>query len=110
MIAGIYARKSTDEPGKDAEDRSCDKQIAAAREFARKKGWRVDEASVFRDDGVSGGEFAKRPGLQKLLAALRPRPKFRALITRNEQRLGRDYRRTVALGVTLEDADIEVWG
>ena len=110
MIAAIYARKSSDEPGRDAEDASCPTQIDRAREFAKAKGWRVDEGSVFRDDGVSGSEFSKRHGLQTLLAALKPTPRFKVLIVRNESRLGRDYRRTVALGVQFEDAGVEVWG
>jgi DNA invertase Pin-like site-specific DNA recombinase len=109
IVAAVYARKSTDEPGKDAEDASCPKQIANAREFAKQKGWRVDESLIFRDDGVSGSEFAKRHGLQKLLAVLKPKPKFQVLIVRNQSRLGRDYRRVVALGVELEDAGIETW-
>src|SRR5918995_972392 len=64
MIAAVYARKSTD-------------QSAA---YAHRKGWTVPEACVFVDDGISGAEFASRPGFVRLMAALKPRPPFQVLI------------------------------
>jgi len=108
VVTRIYARKSTDEPDKTEEDRSCAKQIEHARAFAKQKGWRVDEGLIFRDDAVSGGEFKRRPGLQDLLASIKKKPGG-ALIVRNQSRLGRDYRRVVALGVEFEDAGVEVF-
>ena len=37
------------------------------------KGWRVAEEHIYVDDGVSGAEFVKRPGLARLMSALIPR-------------------------------------
>jgi DNA invertase Pin-like site-specific DNA recombinase len=42
-VAAIYARKSNDEPGKDAEAKSVARQIERAKAYAGKKGWRVDD-------------------------------------------------------------------
>ena len=76
MIAAIYARKSSDEPGRDAEDASCPTQIDRAREFAKAKGcikpdpfaaWMQCEDGYFRlhREGVTNRE--RRPDRIRLL-------------------------------------------
>ena len=80
MIAAIYARKSTDDSDRDAEARSCERQIEHARRYAVAQGWTVDDRYVFRDDAVSGAEWKHRPGWAALLAALVPAPPFERLI------------------------------
>ena len=45
---------------------------------------------TFCDDGISGAEFEGRPGLQRLLSALKPEPRFSVLIVSELSRLGRD--------------------
>ena len=62
MIAAIYARKSTEQTGTAEEAKSVTRQIDHARAYAATKGWTVAEAHVYVDDGISGAEFAKRPG------------------------------------------------
>jgi DNA invertase Pin-like site-specific DNA recombinase len=42
------------------------------------------------DDGISGAEFANRPGFLRLMNALKPRPAFQILIMSEESRLGRE--------------------
>jgi len=42
------------------------------------------------DDGISGAEVRKRPGLTRLLNMLRPRPPFQVLVMSEESRLGRE--------------------
>jgi hypothetical protein len=42
-----------------------------ATEYARRMGWSVDPAYVFVDDGISGAEFANRPGFLRLMNAVR---------------------------------------
>lgn len=42
------------------------------------------------DDGISGEEFAARPGFLRLMNALRPRPAFQVLVMSEELRLGRE--------------------
>jgi DNA invertase Pin-like site-specific DNA recombinase len=70
MIAAIYARKSTEQIGVADDQKSVARQIEHARAYAAARGWTVDEASVFIDDGISGAEFANRPGFLRLMNAL----------------------------------------
>ena len=56
------------------------RQIEHATAYAIGKGWTVDAAHVYVDDGISGAEFVNRPGLSALLAALSPRPPFDVLV------------------------------
>jgi len=57
--------------------KSVTRQVEHARAYAAQKGWAVDEAHVYADDQISGAMFgAGRPGLARLLNALRPRPPF----------------------------------
>src|SRR5262245_55093208 len=53
-------------------------------------GWVVADEHVYVNDGISGAEFANRPGFLRLMNALRPRPPFQALIMSEESRLGRE--------------------
>jgi len=65
MFAAIYARKSTEQVVGVADDqKSVARQIEHSRAFAATKGWTVDEAHVYVDDGISGAEFANRPGIE----------------------------------------------
>jgi DNA invertase Pin-like site-specific DNA recombinase len=54
MIAAIYARKSTEQNGADADAKSVARQIENARTFAVSKGWTVADPHVYADDAVSG--------------------------------------------------------
>jgi DNA invertase Pin-like site-specific DNA recombinase len=71
MIAAIYARKSTEQNGVADEQKSVARQIDHARAYAKSKGWTVDEAHVYIDDGISGAEFAARPGFVRLMNAVK---------------------------------------
>src|SRR5262245_18204788 len=88
MIAAIYARKATSQDVAD-EQKSVARQIEHARAYAAAKGWTVDEALIFVDDGNSGAEFGRRPAFLRLMNALRPRPALQILIMSEESRLGR---------------------
>ena len=89
MIAAIYARKSTEQHVAD-EQKSVARQVDHAKQYAARKGWTVNEACIFVDDGISGAEFANRPGFVRLMNALKPRPRFQVLIMSEESRLGRE--------------------
>jgi len=93
MIAAIYARKSTEQLGAH-EQKSVTRQVDHARQYAQRKGWTVAEDHVYVDHGISGAEFefAKRPGLLRLMNALatKPRPPFQVLVMSEESRLGRE--------------------
>jgi DNA invertase Pin-like site-specific DNA recombinase len=90
MIAAIYARKSTEQNGVADEQKSVSRQVDHARQYALAKGWAVDEACVYVDDGISGAEFANRPGYLRLLNVLKPRAPFQVLVMSEESRLGRE--------------------
>ena len=110
MIAGVYARKSTEEHGKDADAKSVVRQIQRAHEYAASKGWTFAEEHVYQDDGISGAEFKHRPGLSALLAAVQTKGNaLGALIVSEQSRLGRDTIRTLATLQALSDARVEVW-
>src|SRR5215467_13701524 len=90
VVAALYARKSTEQTGVTDEQRSVTRQIEHARAWALARGWVVRDEYVFVDDGISGAEFQKRPGLTRLLNMFRPRPPFQVLVTSEESRLGRE--------------------
>jgi len=72
------------------------RQIEHAKVYAQRKGWVVADEHVYVDDGISGAEFANRPGFLRLMNALKPRPPFQVLIMSEESRLGRE---AIGLGV-----------
>ena len=67
MTAAIYARKSTEETGVADEQKSVARQIEHARHYAQRKGWNIANENVYVDDGISGAEFANRPGFLRLM-------------------------------------------
>src|SRR5262249_10003132 len=89
--------------------RSVTGQIEHARAWARARGWVVRDEYVFVDDGISGAEFQKRPGLTRLLNMLRPRPPFQVLITSEESRLGREQIQTAYVIQQILDADVRIF-
>jgi DNA invertase Pin-like site-specific DNA recombinase len=106
MIAG---RKSTDQNVSD-EEKSIAHQIEHARAYAARKGWTVDEAHGYADDGISGAEFLKRPGLTALLAGIRGRPcPVQALITMEVSRLGREQTETAVIVREMLHAGVRVF-
>ena len=89
MIAAVYVRKSTEQNGVGDEEKSVTRQVEHARAYAARKGWTVEH--VYADDGISGAELGdRRPGLARLLSALKPRPPFQVLVMSEESRLGRE--------------------
>src|ERR671914_2220332 len=109
VIAAIYARKSTDQSGVADEQKSVARQVEHAREYAACRGWAVDEACVFVDDGISGAEFANRPGFLRLMNALKPRPPFQVLVMSEESRLGREAIETAYALKQLIQAGVRVF-
>jgi DNA invertase Pin-like site-specific DNA recombinase len=89
ICAAIYARKSTEQNGADADAKSVARQIESARAFAATKGWTVADAHVYSDDAVSGAEVRRLVQRQRLLDAIHSGPPFRALVVRDASRLSR---------------------
>ncbi len=109
VIAAIYVRKSTEQSGVSDDQRSVARQIDHARQYAARKGWAVDAAHVYVDDGISGAEFTNRPGFVRLMTALKPRPAFQALVMSEESRLGREAIETAYALKQLVQAGVRVF-
>jgi site-specific DNA recombinase len=109
MNVAIYARKSTDQFGAADENKSVTRQIEHARAYAAGRGWSVLEDCVFADDGISGAEFAGRPGFVRLMNTLRPRPPFQVLVMSEESRLGREAIETAYALKQLITAGVRVF-
>jgi site-specific DNA recombinase len=111
MIAAVYARKSTSQAGRDEADKSVAHQVVVARAFATERGWTIDDAHVYVDDGISGAEFEEgRDGLRRLLEALRGRHRsFEVLLLTDKDRLGREQYETAYVLKKIDEAGVEVW-
>src|SRR5258708_35114193 len=91
--AAIYARVSVERVGIAEEARSPARQVENGKAFAATQGWTVNDAHVYIDDGISGAEFKRRPGFQRLMATL-PRPPFSVLIVSEQKSIGRESSET----------------
>jgi DNA invertase Pin-like site-specific DNA recombinase len=59
--------------------------------YAERNGWTVSDEHVYVDQAISGGEFQRRPAIQRLMAAAAQRPPpFDCVIMMEPERLGRD--------------------
>ena len=87
LKAAIYARKSTDDSDRSEDNKSVTRQVEHARRYAQARGWSVDPAHVYVDDGVSGAEFRNRPGFLRMLNSLK---EFDIIVMSELSRLGRD--------------------
>jgi DNA invertase Pin-like site-specific DNA recombinase len=88
-LAAVYARKSTEQSIAD-EEKSVTRQVELALACAKQRGFDVPAEHIYVDDAISGAEFGRRPGLVRLLNALRPRAPFAALFLADKDRLGRE--------------------
>ncbi len=109
MIAAVYARKSTDQSGVADDQKSVARQIDHARQYATRKGWTVADEYIYVDDGISGAEFANRPGFLRLMNALKPRAPFQVLVMSEESRLGREAIETAYALKQLVQAGVRVF-
>ena len=109
MIAAIYARKSTEQYGVIDDQKSVARQVEHGHAYAASKGWRVLDEAVFVDDGISGAEFANRPGFLRLMNTLKPQPAFDVLIMSEESRLGREAIETAYALKQLVQAGVRVF-
>src|SRR5438105_2212938 len=109
--AAIYARKSTEQNGMADEQKSVARQIDHARAYAATNGWQVDDAHVYVDDGISGAEFANRPGFVRLMlaVAIKPRAPFGVLVVSELSRLGREQLETGYALKQLSQAGVKVF-
>jgi site-specific DNA recombinase len=109
MNAAIYARKSTEQRGVSDDAKSVARQIEHARAFALTRGWNISDGHVYADDGISGAEFEKRPGLQRLLHdALGRRSPFGVVIVAEQKAIGREVSETSFTIKRLAEAGVEI--
>jgi DNA invertase Pin-like site-specific DNA recombinase len=106
--SAVYARKSNDDQQTEP-NRSVVRQVAHAKQYTQRKGWAVLDQHVYTDDGISGGEFKNRPGLLRLLNALKPAPPFDAVIMMEASRLGRDRLSTELVARDLFEAGVKIY-
>ena len=52
MTAAVYARKSNEEIGLAAEEKSVARQVDHARQFAARRGWALLDEHVYVDDAI----------------------------------------------------------
>jgi DNA invertase Pin-like site-specific DNA recombinase len=109
MIAALYLRKSSTDERSAEDGKSIERQREHATAFAAKRSWTVSDAHVYVDDAVSGAEFAKRPGLTRLLTALESKA-FDVLVVMDQSRLGRDTIRTLSLIQAVQDTGVKIFG
>lgn len=101
--AALYIRVSTDEQAASAEA-----QEAGGRAWCAKNDHEV--AAVYKDVGVSGAEWVKRPGILALEADARRRPPpWEMVVVMFQDRLGRDPERVALLLATLHTAKVKVF-
>jgi len=91
----IYARVSTF-------DQSCEAQLRDLREYVAARGW---QATEYVDRGVSGAKD-RRPGLDKLLAAVKAR-KVDVVVVAAFDRFGRSARHLVECLDLFRHLDVE---
>jgi site-specific DNA recombinase len=108
MIAGVYARKSTEQHVAD-DAKSVTRQVERAKEYATKKGWRFDDRYVFTDDAVSGREFRKRPGLRRMIEMVEGKRHPDVLILSEISRLGREQIETAYILKQILDEGVRVF-
>lgn len=109
MRAAIYTRKSNDDD-RNEENKSVTRQRERAIAYAESKGWTVEPEHVYEDDGISGAEFERRPGLLRMLGAiaLRSRP-FDVVVMSEISRLGRDMVNNAVVIGKIRDADVRIF-
>ncbi len=107
LRCAIYARKSNEDDASE-EFRSVSRQVAHGREYASGKGWVVGELLVFTDDGISGAEFKRRPGLTALLRAAEAKA-FDVLVMSEPSRLGREQAETAYVLKRIADSGARVF-
>lgn len=109
MKAAVYCRKSNDDD-RSEENKSITRQRDRATAYAQAKGWSVDPEHAFEDDGISGAEFDRRPGLLRMLGAIvqKPRP-FDVVVMSELSRLGRDMVNNAVVIGKIRDAGVQIF-
>jgi DNA invertase Pin-like site-specific DNA recombinase len=108
MRAAIYARKSNEQNDVAEEQKSVTRQIEGARAFITSRGWSLDEAHVYSDDGVSGALFMGREHFQRMMRDAEAGA-FEAVVMYDLDRFGRNARHTMDALNRLADLGVSIW-
>jgi site-specific DNA recombinase len=108
MNAAAYARKSNSQADVADEARSVHRQIDGARAFIAARGWTLDEAHVYQDDGVSGALFVNRAEFQRMMRDAAAGA-FEAVVFYDLDRFGRHAHQTMVALNALADLGVGVW-
>ena len=105
MRAAIYARYSSDEQ---TGGESIDYQLERCREYIAKKGWSLDEDSIFIDEARSGTTTFRRDEFNRMvgLAKDRDRP-FDVVVAWSTSRFGRDQDEAIFNKIGLRRHGVE---
>lgn len=109
MRAAIYARlshKDRARAGTGLESTAI--QVENGTRAAQEQGWTVVSQLVCVDDGISGAEILRRPGLQRLLAAAESGA-IDVVVVRDLDRLTRDALRQAVILAAFTDARVQVF-
>ncbi|MBM6869271.1 recombinase family protein [Pseudoflavonifractor phocaeensis] len=86
-LAAAYIRVSTE----DQAEYSPDAQLSEIRKYADAHGYRLPQAFVFVDEGISGKHTGKRPGFQQMIGLAKTKPKpFEAILLWKFSRFARN--------------------
>ncbi|MFA5907305.1 MAG: recombinase family protein [Vicinamibacterales bacterium] len=112
MRAAIYARVSKDHDKNKREEHadteSVKRQVEGGRAFIEKQGWTLDEAQVYRDNGVSGALFEGRAAFQRMMSDARAGA-FDALVFFDLDRFTRLAHKGMDALSELADLGVSVW-
>jgi site-specific DNA recombinase len=104
LRCAAYSRVSTDRQN----PLSVEDQLRKCRQFAEHERWRVLEEHIYSDTAISG-TTDNRPGLQRLLAALKQRPcPFDILLVDDTSRLSRKAKDTLTIYERLNFAGVRL--
>ena len=106
--AAIYARKSDKQDDVPDDAKSIGRQETGARAFIATKDWALDEAHIYKDDGVSGALFANRGEFSRMMRDAAAHA-FEAIVFYDLDRFGRDGHKTMVALNDLADLGVSVW-
>ncbi|BCC96014.1 site-specific recombinase [Bacillus cereus] len=93
----IYVRVSTD---RDEQVSSVENQIDICRNWLERNGFKWDEKSVFKDEGISGTLFTDRPAIQLLLQKAKLK-EINMVVFKSISRLARDLKDSLEIREVL---------
>jgi DNA invertase Pin-like site-specific DNA recombinase len=108
MNAAIYTRKSTEQHGVATDATSVGRQEAGARQFIAAKGWALDDAHIYKDDGKSGALFANRAEFQRMMRDAAAGA-FDVVVLFDLDRFGRHTQKSMEALYALSEAGVDVY-